>query len=186
MNKSRIEYFDAIKAFAMFLVICGHTLQYLDKLQTGKCLHDFIYSFHMPLFMMISGYFASSSLKKDFSVFMSKKIEQLILPIIIWTIPLLVLIFLTGRGNIINELIGSYWFLRTLFACYVFTWGIKKIFKNDVLGFTVSTVLLVFLPKGSFLQFNWLYIFFWIGIFLKKNNLEKMNKTKSLILIFFL
>jgi len=40
MSKTRIEYLDAIKAFAIFLVVCGHTLQYLDKAQSGKCLYD--------------------------------------------------------------------------------------------------------------------------------------------------
>jgi fucose 4-O-acetylase-like acetyltransferase len=82
MSKTRIEYFDAIKAFAIFLVVYGHTLQYLDKLQTGKCLHDFIYSFHMPLFMVVSGYFASS-LQNNIYPFITKKLRQLILPVII-------------------------------------------------------------------------------------------------------
>lgn len=184
MSKTRIEYLDAIKAFAIYLVVCGHILQYLDKPQTGKCLHDIIYSFHMPLFMVISGYFASSSLQKTFFTFFLKKIEQLILPVIIWTILSFLCIYITNKGCYHSEIVGSYWFLRTLFACYLATWCIKKCFRNDYLGFIISAIIFSLLPKGSFLQFNWLYIFFWIGILFKNNNfLLEGKKSKRAIII---
>jgi len=184
MNKTRIDYLDAIKAFAIFLVVCGHTLQYLDKPQTGKCLHDIIYSFHMPLFMVISGYFAYSSLQKTFYPFITKKFIQLILPVITWTILSFLFIFVTDKGSYHSEIVGSYWFLRTLFACYLATWCIKRSFRNDYLGFLISAIIFSLLPKGSFLQFNWLYIFFWIGLFLKKNNgvlLEGKNSKRYIL-----
>lgn len=186
MSKTRIEYLDAIKAFAIFLVVCGHTLQYFDEPQTGKCLHDIIYSFHMPLFMVISGYFASSSLQKALFSFIKKKNEQLILPVISWTILTILFIFITHEGSYHSEIVGSYWFLRTLFACYVATWCVKKCFRNDYLGFIISAIFFILIPKGSFLQFNWLYIFFWVGIFLKKHNselLEGHNNKRYIIIL---
>lgn len=186
MGKTRIEFLDAIKAFAIFLVVCGHTLQYLDKLETGKCLYDIIYSFHMPLFMVISGYFASSSLQKSFFFCFTKKFEQLILPVITWTILSFLLFFFTNKSSYHSEFVGSYWFLRTLFACYLVTWCVKKCFRNDYLGFIISTIIFSLLPKGSFLQFNWLYIFFWIGLFLKKHNnvlLESKNSKRFILIL---
>lgn len=54
--KERIGYLDAAKAVAILLVILGHCP--MDELGAcGKYLHRFIYSFHMPLFFIISGMF---------------------------------------------------------------------------------------------------------------------------------
>ncbi|MCM1451652.1 MAG: acyltransferase family protein [Clostridium sp.] len=50
MNKpSRIEYIDAIKGFAIMLMIFGH--------MPIHNLNWLIYSFHMPLFFILSGFF---------------------------------------------------------------------------------------------------------------------------------
>ena len=54
---------DLIKAFAIFLVILGHCIQKMDPLSQQNLMLRFIVSFHMPLFMFISGYFAASSKK---------------------------------------------------------------------------------------------------------------------------
>lgn len=53
VSLNRILWLDALKCFAMFLVIWGHVIQYgvTDYLEND--IHIGIYSFHMPLFMMI-------------------------------------------------------------------------------------------------------------------------------------
>lgn len=48
--------FDAVKGFAIIAVIVGH-LDNPDGNLLYKVIHKFIYSFHMPLFFIISGYF---------------------------------------------------------------------------------------------------------------------------------
>ena len=55
--------FDAIKAFAIGLVVYGHSIQYLSGCTWDNEIFRIIYTFHMPLFFMISGYFFSSSLQ---------------------------------------------------------------------------------------------------------------------------
>ena len=62
---------DFAKAILIILVIIGHSLQYSygnDYLSSGHYfnnhLYRLIYSFHMPLFMMISGYLFSTSNKR--------------------------------------------------------------------------------------------------------------------------
>lgn len=56
--KSRIEYLDALKCFAIILVVLGHVLQNVLYRESFAEMYIFryIYAFHMPLFMMISGY----------------------------------------------------------------------------------------------------------------------------------
>ena len=54
--------FDNIKALLIFLVVLGHSLEYLYGVKdTYGALRAVIYSFHMPAFVLISGYFASRS-----------------------------------------------------------------------------------------------------------------------------
>ena len=50
-KKNRIDYFDIAKGMGMILVIIGHMPL------KNRYLINFIYSFHMPLFFIISGYF---------------------------------------------------------------------------------------------------------------------------------
>ena len=58
----RDHKFDNIKALLIFLVVLGHSLEYLYGVKdTYGALRAVIYSFHMPAFVFISGYFASRS-----------------------------------------------------------------------------------------------------------------------------
>ena len=57
VNMKRDYYFDNLKAVLIFLVILGH---FLLPIETGPLciLKRWIYSFHMPLFIFVSGYFS--------------------------------------------------------------------------------------------------------------------------------
>lgn len=64
MKKSRDPFWDAAKGVAIVLVAFGHAIQYgsgrdflWGSLYFNQRVFQFIYSFHMPLFMLISGYF---------------------------------------------------------------------------------------------------------------------------------
>lgn len=50
----RIEWIDIVKFIGIFLVILGHSIS-ADNKQL-EVYRNFIYSFHMPLFIFISGY----------------------------------------------------------------------------------------------------------------------------------
>ena len=46
----------------MYLVIMGHVIAMMENgFIVGEKLYSFICSFHMPLFMLMSGYFVSNS-----------------------------------------------------------------------------------------------------------------------------
>lgn len=54
----RMPQFDVLKLFAIYLVIWGHCIQYLiSRYPPEEPMWYFIYSFHMPLFMIVSGFF---------------------------------------------------------------------------------------------------------------------------------
>lgn len=77
-NSERIIYFDVVKFLAICLVCIGHSYYMLDMAQSPS-LKRWIYSFHMPLFMLLCGYFSSRSYEKPFIIFLKQKVIQLLL-----------------------------------------------------------------------------------------------------------
>jgi len=64
MDKNRIAYYDNVKAILIFLVVFGHLI---EQCKTGVFIKEyiFIYTFHMPVFILISGYFSKPINTKD-------------------------------------------------------------------------------------------------------------------------
>lgn len=52
--RQRINYIDRMKGMAIFLVVMGHVYFFAFE-QSGSVWFDVISSFHMPLFMFLSG-----------------------------------------------------------------------------------------------------------------------------------
>lgn len=179
----RILYLDVVKALAITLVCIGHA-PLLVTMREPSVLCEWIYSFHMPLFMLMCGFFSMHAMTQPFKPFVIRKAKQLIIPAV--TIPLLTVIAcaLMGEDGIATtakaEAIGGMWFLKTLFACYVYVWIVINVFHkicdksgrhNDVALLFAALLSIVFalvFPHGYFLQFNWMLLFFWTGFFLKK------------------
>ncbi|WP_321519209.1 acyltransferase family protein [uncultured Bacteroides sp.] len=125
---SRIEYIDRLKGFAILLVVIGHFIECNVVKGYLHPLYSFIYFFHMPLFMFISGYVAKKYLKvelakpKEAFTFINKKIRSLIIPYLTWSL-LIPMCFLSY--NFKFDLFSRFeylifhhtylWFLTTLF-----------------------------------------------------------------------
>lgn len=78
MANNRIEYLDLVKFFAICLVCIGHSYAKVPTLESSLC--PIIYSFHMPLFMLVCGYFSVHSLELPTKELLLKKGKQLLLP----------------------------------------------------------------------------------------------------------
>lgn len=81
---------DLVRGIAIILVIIGHTIQYV-KYNNVNYEEDgvflFIYSFHMPLFMFVSGYLFKSYVDRySFIEGVWRKARSLLVPIIVWGI----------------------------------------------------------------------------------------------------
>lgn len=67
-SRERIPMWDAAKCILIFCVILGHYLQTLvfhgDAALWNNAVFKGIYMFHMPLFALISGYFAAASIDR--------------------------------------------------------------------------------------------------------------------------
>ena len=85
-KKERISYIDIAKGIAMLAIIAGHFgIASADRL---------VYTFHVPLFFLVSGYFLST--KGDFLSFMKKKARQLLLPYYATAFTILILANIIG------------------------------------------------------------------------------------------
>ncbi|WP_455497031.1 acyltransferase family protein [Coprobacter sp.] len=86
-REQRVAFIDFLKGVCIFLVVWGHSIQYLSSSGYdfwNNRIFIFIYSFHMPLFMMLSGLFFIRSMSLPFGVVLKKRFFQLILPSIVW------------------------------------------------------------------------------------------------------
>lgn len=82
MSKARDHYFDNAKFFLIVLVVFGHLLRsFISDNHFLEALYLFIYSFHMPAFVLISGYFAKGIHRPGYIM---KVIKKLLIPYIIF------------------------------------------------------------------------------------------------------
>lgn len=88
MSNERQHWLDVVKGIAIILVVMGHVgSTYGGELVSNsfKTIHAFIYSFHMPLFMSISGYLFTSSLLKDYKTTALSKLVAYGIPYIVFS-----------------------------------------------------------------------------------------------------
>lgn len=155
-KEGRRREFDVIKAFAIFLVLLGHTIQYLfESDPKGDVLYGLIYSFHMPLFMMVAGFFSSRSLEMPFKSFITNKVAHLLVPCVamgltVWL--LWSLLFFVARGappslpDLVDGIVNNYWFLKSLFFCYLLAWFGCHSGLNSYLWLLLSLLMSYFCP----------------------------------------
>lgn len=166
----RIAYLDLAKLWAIFLVCTGHAFQMLS-VGDGAVVWRMLYTFHMALFMLMCGYFSHHALTMPFGAFVKKKALQLLVPTVAYVcLNLLATRVVTGGcpvGFIHNEAIGGMWFLRTLFACYLYAWLVLRLPGALWMRIVGSIVVALLFPHGYYLQFNYMLIFFWLGYVMK-------------------
>lgn len=105
VRKKRDAYLDVVKGFAILSVVFGHCIQFgsgADFMQGEFFYNDvfrFIYSWHMPLFMLVSGYLFSFSLKRnDWRELIASRFKQLVLPMLSWALLITIVLCAFGGG----------------------------------------------------------------------------------------
>lgn len=81
-SKKRIEYLDNLKCFLIILVVLGHSIQFSNPDFDNVPLFRFIYAFHMPLFMWVSGYVNYRAVTQISII--KRRALQLALPFLVW------------------------------------------------------------------------------------------------------
>ncbi|WP_186009434.1 acyltransferase family protein [Chromobacterium vaccinii] len=146
MTMPRNNFLDAVRGFGIFLVVIGHLIQmrYMPGSFDSNIIFKIIYSFHMALFFLISGYCFK---EKSFSDEIIWSAKRLIVPFFFFYFLVSCKadarqFFSTIVDYIMNPQIG-FWFFFVLFAIRIFVTALlacKWVFKGVVLIF-VSLVL---------------------------------------------
>lgn len=191
MDKKRIAWVDIAKAIAIIGMIVGHEV-------TNDTLRIFIFSFHMPLFFILSGY--TSGPVQEWGRFLAK-VKKIFVKV--WLLACLMVIllgfenFLVGKFSLVNmfcadlqgifwgsnvpwmdiQTVGIMWFLFVFFWAKLLFDALQVIFPNKYNGMFLG-ILAYFAVIVS--QKQWLpqafdivpvaAFFMWIGSFIK--NLE--------------
>lgn len=197
-EKPRNVFLDIVKAFAIICVVLGHCIQYgsgntylTESSFFNNVLFKVIYSFHMPLFMIVSGYlFAYSVNKKTYTELIASKVNTLLIPIVFWSlIPFGISIlkqinnehqYIYWCGKYINILLHNLWFLWAIFWCSVIVTLVKKIFKDSKWIYLVGFVMTFIAPDVlNLLLYKYMYPFFIIGYFYNKDGYDMKLKEIS-------
>lgn len=91
--KQRINYIDRMKGMAILLVVMGH-LYFFSYGQSDSIVFCFISSFHMPLFMFLSGLVSSPSLSY---VLCEKNTSSFAADVVLW--PMLYGLIFSNKCN---------------------------------------------------------------------------------------
>lgn len=199
--RTRNKNIDYIKAFAIVLVVLGHAIQFGSGIYVKEHMFEnnyiiyFIYSFHMPIFMLVSGFLFSISISKyKTKEIIIKKSQSLIIPIIFWSLLTTFFDCLIGdKDRLLNpfrfgvawffEFIGQFWFLWAVFICSMVVLLINKVFKDNIFAYLFVFIITFITPDVLlFSLVKFMYPFFVIGYMANKYKLiEKCNvKIKTI------
>ena len=163
----RINYIDVARGIGILLVVMGHN----DFAAIAPFMHKLIYSFHMPLFFFLSGYFLSTA--TPFWTFVKKRFNGLLKPyfftifmIYFFAISFEKMSFANAITRIVKAMYGTglyidwvqLWFLPHLFVvsiyAYLFYKVVGRIDNRWVRwGILLLTLLIATLYLKSFFPF---------------------------------
>lgn len=118
----RIAYIDALKGLAIILVVWGHIAE--KSMGIENMPFNWMYgSFHMPLFIFLSGLFAYKGMDKVswkyIGHFLQKKAVRILLPFIIVVGGFYSVLLEHSLTAVLTGESSGYWFLPALFYCMV-------------------------------------------------------------------
>lgn len=215
MKKNEIKWLSELQGFSMLTVVIGHVYDKSEWYGGGyeSILQSFIYSFHMPLFMFISGFlynFTKISRNKKMIDIVKEKSVRLLIPyfsfnIITYILKLMLPTLMQRQVELdVNQFIDTFvtlknlplyemWFINALFGIMLLYPLYRGVIHSKILIciFSFFACFLYFLPLNfsfifSFGKISDYLIYFWGGIVIyeyKDFFLSIYNKQKSLIVI---
>lgn len=186
IESQRLYLFDNMKAILVVLVVLGHLLNsVVDQSQVLKGIYTFIYIFHMPVFVFITGYFSKNIEKSR-----NQAVEKYLIPYVIFCILLQV------EKRFLNIGIGEEMAFRILsptwgmwYLLAVFWW---KLFLKDMvrIRYILPMSVILGLMSGFSREFRTylgigrtvsLLFFFLLGYYCTRETVEKIRRCPKII-----
>ena len=211
MKQNTIKEINYIKGIAILLVFIGHasTPSFLQRPYIYEFIVQLIYSIHMPLFFLVSGFLSPKvidmNLKESYFNFIKSKFYRLIIPFLtmsfITNFIIIILKYLLNETVTVRSLIdiiktvllypengimGSLWFLYTLFIISIVSPLITKLPMKITL--TLALLLNILVPQyKNFLsvsRISFFLIYFLIGLYFRKYYFDNKKIDIKYISIF--
>jgi fucose 4-O-acetylase-like acetyltransferase len=162
---------DILRGFAIILVVLAHCIQEgsgvefaRETLYFSDKLYQFIYSFHMPLFMMVSGYLAWGSVGRANGLvprraLLRRRVQSLLTPIFLWTgvdyIRILVTNYINGSPQpqalvfvYFYNALGNLWFLWAVWWCFIIVYIVHYFLKDSIVAYLIIFLMSFVTPDG--------------------------------------
>ena len=187
----RIDWISILQGWSMLLVVIGHvtlTNKFNDpSTPISTMIETIIYRFHMPLFILISGFlYHRTAFNSPPLQMLTNKVRRLLIPYFFFSFFTLLLkmsvnpLMKRPINNPFSEVIsilffppenplGEMWFISTLFIIFLLT----PIFKSSIQNLSHTFIAIIF--------FITLYIFFPSGI-----NIFSLSLVSKYILYFYI
>ncbi len=165
LTNVRYGYFDALRGLSMILVVFHHVMLISIGIEDG--INHFFYSFRMPLFFFISGFFAYKSLdawnKDRITDIVARKFKVQIVGASIFLSAYMIFILkrLPDYHSFLDP--GEYWFTFTLFRIfigYMFIVLISRFFRQSEKAFSILLISVAAICVGLYLWYDELIKFF--------------------------
>lgn len=191
--KQRDPFFDNAKILLMVLVVLGHVLPIGFKQKINVATFEWIFSFHMPLFVFISGYFTKITNSKKFWEGIIKLVETLI----VFTIVHVVMKYMQGEAKDLFRLLVipqfTLWYLLSLIwwriMLYYIPSSIRENQKKLIIYSIIFCLLMGWVPIDDELSFQRTFSFFPFfvtGFMVKQNEVHLKSNKRRLFHFFFL
>lgn len=155
----RFVWLDYAKAIGIFLVVFAHVADGIRRSPGGDVLtpywivYDFIYTFHMPLFFVISGYLFAWRPSTDVRKFVDSSLVGVFVPYVLWSVIFVLLqnlfpgasnqvVSISRLYNILLEPILHLWFLYVLFFVRVGYFLSYKLDRTYAFGVLLAAAVL--------------------------------------------
>ena len=168
----RISYIDITRAFAIIFIVFGHTINHS---QHCNIVFKVLYSFHVALFFIISGYLFNIK-DKNFKDFFKEKFLRIMVTYFIWAVLFLLPYILFGKNIATTNN-----FKPTA------SFKINKLLTNIIIGSGKDSALiqntsLWFLPA----LFSMQIIYYFIVKFVNENSKYKLIMLIPIILVAYI
>lgn len=194
----RDAYFDNAKLFMIFLVVFGHTIQpFTDGSKWINTLYMWIYTFHMPAFIFLTGFFAKGSGNKKYIL---KLVQKMLVPYFIFQLlytGYYYLIRADGWNTGIFYPHWALWFLFSMFSWHILLFWFKKIPAPIGMIIAIQIGLLAgyygqightFSLSRTFVFFPFFLLGYWLTkehvMWLKKNSVKIVSVMIMVVVAF--
>lgn len=145
-KQTRLAYLDYLKSFLIVLVVVGHVIQLNFKDFDSNLLFRYIYSFHMPLFMFVSGFLCYKTQLKISSL--PHKLEHLYIPFFSWFVVSSLLFHpISDFPGLLKKVIlnpdTGLWFLWVLGLCISLLFTVSQFTKQIHIDISIGLCIML-------------------------------------------